>query len=240
MIIAVVNQKGGVGKTTTTLNLGAGIAREGYRVLLTDLDFQRDLMAYEAVNQGRDQWKQVKFASTDADSLHTLLQDEKFDFALLDCSPSLGEEVVAALRAADVALVPVAAEFPAVRGLARVLDLVAAVRRRHNSKLRVHLVVTMLDGRSSHGATVVETLRDLPSRIPYCYVHQTVIGRSLLFARAAAEEQSIFEFAPSSPGATAYRDLAREVIENLLVSARADTSTKTGSGAQKTTKGAKS
>jgi len=54
MIIAVINQKGGGGKTTTTLNLGATLAREEQRVLLADLDLQRDLMAYEAAFEESD------------------------------------------------------------------------------------------------------------------------------------------------------------------------------------------
>ena len=231
LTIAVINQKGGVGKTTTTLTLGQALAQSGHRVLLADLDFQRDLVAYEAAHQTRAGKEQIEFAATDAKSLPALLTDAAFDYALLDCSPGLGDEVVAALRASDIALVPVAAEYPAVRGLARVLDLVAAVRRRDNRNLQLHLLVTMLDGRSAHGSMVVETLRELPAQIPYCHVYQTTIGRSLLFARAAAEEQSIFEFAPSSSGASAYRSVASELLawsagqngSKMEVSARADT-----------------
>jgi chromosome partitioning protein len=212
MIIAVLNQKGGVGKTTTTLNLGAALADAGCKVLLADLDLQRDLVAYESTLNGvsarADTGAQITFAAIEAAALPALLKREKYDFALLDCPPSLGEETGAALRLADIALVPVAAEFPAVRGLARVLEVIGAAKKV-NRKLQTQILVTMLDRRSDHGPTILAAVRAIPG-VQTC---ETVIPRSLHFAKAAARGESILQFAPKSPGSEAYRALAQEILK---------------------------
>ena len=203
MIITVINQKGGVGKTTTTLNLGAALADAGCRVLLADLDLQRDLIAYESTIEAPN----ATIAAADAGSLPVLLKRESFDFALLDCPPSLGEETGAALRAADLVLVPVAAEFPAVRGLARVLEVIGAAQKV-NRRLQTQILVTMLDRRSDHGPTILAAVRAIPG----IRTSQTVIPRSLQFAKAAAAGESILQYAPKSPGTDAYRALAQEIL----------------------------
>lgn len=206
MIISVLNQKGGVGKTTTTLNLGAALAEAGHRVLLCDLDLQRDLMAYEETLDAKGAQFAAQFAATDADELRAVLKAHPHDFALLDCPPSLGDETGAALKLSDLALVPVAAEFAAVRGLARVLETIRAVGAA-NPLLQARLLVTMLDRRSDHGPTILQAVQSVPG-VPAL---QAVVPRSVAFAKACGEGQSIFQFAPKSPGADAYRAVAAEV-----------------------------
>lgn len=207
MIISVLNQKGGVGKTTTTLNLGAALAASGARVLLCDLDLQRDLAAYEDTVGGPN----LQFEVSDAEHLSSLLTnsktDAKHDFVLLDCPPSLSDETAMALKVAHFVLVPVAAEFPAVRGLARVLEVISAAKRV-NHQLQTKILVTMLDRRSDHGPTILAAVRAIPGVTTF----QSVIPRSLLFAKAAGAGESILQFAPKSPGADAYRVLAEEVL----------------------------
>jgi chromosome partitioning protein len=198
-----LNQKGGVGKTTTTLNLGAALAGAGQETLLCDLDLQRDLTAYEeSMNLPR-----LHFASPDVTDLKDLLCSRSYDFALIDCPPSVSEETAVALKVAHMVLVPVAAEFPAVRGLARVLEVISAAQKV-NPRLKPQILVTMLDRRSDHGPTILAAVRAIPGITTF----ESVIPRSLLFAKSAGAGQSILQFAPKSPGAEAYQALAQELL----------------------------
>ncbi len=203
MILAILNQKGGVGKTTTALNLGAALALAGQRVALVDLDLQRDLFAYA----NSLDLPGASIEAADASTLGSLLEARSFDFALLDCPPALAEESAAALKIADYVVVPVAAEFPAVRGLARVMQTVEAARRV-NPKLQTRLVVTMLDRRSDHGPTIWAAIQAIPGVSHFA----TTVPRAILFSKAASSGQSVLQISPKSPGALAYVALAQEVI----------------------------
>jgi chromosome partitioning protein len=153
----------------------------------------------------------ITFVAASAAELPQILQNTTCDFVLLDCPPSLGEETAAALKMAQIALVPVAAEFPAVRGLARVMEVITAAKRL-NRKLQTHLVVTMLDRRSDHGPTILAAVRAIPG----VHTFEAVIPRSLHFAKAAAAGKSILAFSPKSPGTEAYQALASEITSLKL------------------------
>src|SRR5688572_18411333 len=106
MIISIINQKGGVGKTTTAVNLGAALAEAGQRVLLIDLDPQRSLSQFRSLDGAN-----LNLEAGTTKNLSTLLRRSSFDYALIDCPPALGLESAASLKAAHLALVPLQAEF---------------------------------------------------------------------------------------------------------------------------------
>jgi chromosome partitioning protein len=227
MVIAIVNQKGGVGKTTTTLNLGAALAEAGRRVLLVDLDTQHDLLSFSAsptalASQVASAASgSLRIVEADVASLDSLLRDEgapggdatgAADFTLLDCPPALGPEVAAALRAADVALVPLQAEFLAMRGLKRLQETVEFARdprRQGNPRLRLRIVLTMTDARDP---VSTQLAADVAERFPD-QVLPVVIKRSPLFASSALARESILQHSPRSHGAASFRALAREFLK---------------------------
>ena len=129
-----------------------------------------------------------------------------YDVILLDCAPSLGVLTINALTAADEVLVPLQCETLSHRGVGQLLDTVHDVQRLTNRDLRVLGVLpTLFDSRTSHAR---EVLADVTSRYGL-QVLDPPIAKSVRFAEAPAAGRSIMRTAGRTPGAQAYRELAR-------------------------------
>ena len=137
-------------------------------------------------------------------------EEGPYDWVLLDCPPSLGVLTVAALTAADGVLVPLQCETLSHRGVGQLLDTVHDVRRFTNRGLEVWGVLpTLYDGRTTHARTVLETISDT-------YDLEVVgppIPKTIKFAEAPAAGRSILATSRSSKGATAYREVAANLVE---------------------------
>jgi chromosome partitioning protein len=248
-IIALCNQKGGVGKTTSTINLGAALAEVGRRVLLVDFDpqgalsvglgvapHQLDRTAYNLLMDNKVGVDDVVLKTSvpgmdllpsniDLSAAEVQLVGEvareqtlarvlapavnEYDFILIDCQPSLGLLTVNALTAAHGVMIPLECEFFSLRGVALLIDTIDKVRERLNPNLRLEgILATMYDGRTLHGrevfARVVEAFGDK--------VYDTVISRTVRFPETTVAGEPITTWAPTSVGAIAYRNLAREVL----------------------------
>ncbi|HEY8826538.1 MAG TPA: ParA family protein [Jatrophihabitantaceae bacterium] len=248
-IIALCNQKGGVGKTTSTINLGAALAEVGRRVLLVDFDpqgalsvglgvhpHQLDRTVYNLLMErgvsvddillktgvaGMDLLpSNIDLSAAEVQLVGEVAREQAlarvlaaviddYDYVLIDCQPSLGLLTVNALTAAHGVIIPLECEFFSLRGVALLIDTVEKVRERLNPRLKLDgILATMYDGRTLHGrevfARVVEAFGD--------DVFDTVISRTVRFPETTVAGEPITTWAPTSPGATAYRNLAREVL----------------------------
>ena len=248
-IVALCNQKGGVGKTTTTINLGAALAGFGRRVLLVDFDPQGALSVGLGVNPGQldrtvynllmDRGAHVddvllKSSVSGMDlvpsnidlsaaevqlvgevareqTLQRALEPivEEYDYVLIDCQPSLGLLTVNALTAAHGVLIPLECEYFALRGVALLMQTIDKVRERLNPQLEVDgVLATMFDARTLHSREVLARLVEVFGET----VYHTVISRTIRFPETTVVGRPITDYAPSSPGAVAYRSLAMEVL----------------------------
>ncbi len=248
-VIALCNQKGGVGKTTTTINLGAALADYGRRVLLVDFDpqgalsvglgmspHQLDLTIYNLLMErgasaddtlmktnvpGMDLLpSNIDLSAAEVQLVGEVAREQalarvlrplvnEYDYVLVDCQPSLGLLTVNALTAADGVIIPLECEFFSLRGVALLMDTIEKVRDRLNPELSVDgILATMYDPRTVHGREVfnrvVEAFGDL--------VYTTVVARTVRFPETTVAGEPITSWAPSSAGAEAYRNLAREVL----------------------------
>ncbi len=144
-----------------------------------------------------------------------------YDYILIDCMPTMGVLVVNALSAADGIIVPVQAEYLAMQGLAQILPTIAAVREQLNPELQVlGVLLTMVDIRTRHSREVVETLRaTLAGRVR---VFEALIRVHVGLKDSTKAGGTIFEYAPDSRSAEAYRLLAREVEESTAPAIRSE------------------
>lgn len=136
-----------------------------------------------------------------------------YDFVLIDCLPSLGLLTINALTAADEVIIPLQADFLAMKGLVRLLTTIVRVKERLNSSLNIAgILFTMTSSRTLHSREVIEvTRRAFGDRIN---IFDAIIPTSVRFKEAPAVGKSILTYAPKSEGASAYRLLTEEVMRN--------------------------
>lgn len=246
-VMAIANQKGGVGKTTTAVNLGAALAELGYRVLVCDLDPQGNATTGLGINP-----RNLEASIYDVIMHDTPLEDcieptslrnlfvvpatidlagaeielvpafsrelklrralqsvaDDFDFVLIDCPPSLGLITVNGLAAATEVIVPIQCEYYALEGLGQLLRNVNLVQGNLNPQLEVStIILTMYDARTKLSDQVASEVR-LHFGDKVC---RNIVPRTVRLSEAPSFGQPIIVFDPSSRGAIAYRELAKEV-----------------------------
>jgi chromosome partitioning protein len=245
-IIAIANQKGGVGKTTTAVSLSAALVQRGVSVLLIDLDPQGNATSalglwgtppphlYSALIEERPLQETVRpsrervivapsspaLAGAEVEMVGMLAREsrlraaigpvlDQFEYVIVDCPPSLGLLTLNGLTAADEVLVPVQCEYLALEGLGLLTETVERVRRHLNPRLRLaHLLLTMYDSRTHLSREVVSEVR---KHFPQTF--RVIVPRNIRLSEAPSHGESIFRYAPGSPGAIAYAEAASELLE---------------------------
>ena len=254
-IMVVANQKGGVGKTTSTVNMAAALAQHGLRVLVIDLDPQGNASTALAIDHHRgtpstydalvdgvplvdvvQESPEVKglfvvpatidLAGAEIDLVSMVAResrlrkaihaypfvesdgDDRIDYVLIDCPPSLGLLTLNALVAGDEMLVPIQAEYYALEGLGQLLETVEMVKAHLNPTLSVTTVLlTMYDARTRLAAGVADEVRSHFGD----QVLSTAIPRSVRISEAPSYGQTVMTYDPGSPGALSYLEAAREM-----------------------------
>jgi len=250
-VIAIAQHKGGVGKTTTTVNLGAALEMKGYKVLLIDLDAQANLTDSLGINnQGATIVNALTSgepfleaahvygnlyaipSSLDLAGVEVLLLNSYarelilknvidqlrkeaahrsgYDYILIDCPPSLGLLTVNALSAADEVIIPLQAQYLAVKGLKSLLDIIAMIKKQLNKKLIIGgVLITQYDSRKILNRDISDTIHaDFKAE-----VFNTKIRDNVAIAEAPTAQQDIFRYAPNSNGAQDYSALADEIVK---------------------------
>ncbi|HIF00640.1 MAG TPA: ParA family protein [Planctomycetes bacterium] len=263
--IAVMNQKGGVGKTTSSVNIAAALAKSGHTVCIIDLDPQGHASIHLGLECGAgtlsiydvfaerttaDQARQlvaenlsvvpsnIDLAAVEVelagmqhrefilrDALQDWQKQNRFDYVIMDCPPSLGVLTINALCAVKEVLIPLQPHFFALQGLSKLFETTALVTRRLNRELKVSgVALCMYESGTRLAADVTEDLRHFletsDGDTPWAdaKIFRTRIRRNIKLAEAPSFGQSIFGYASTCPGARDYAGLAEELAAMTEVS----------------------
>ena len=243
----MANQKGGVGKTTSAINVSASLADLGYRVLVIDLDPQGNATTGLGVNARSLRYSvydvlmrdapmedcieatsirnlfivptTIDLAGAEIELVPAFSRELKlkraiarvlgdFDFVIIDCPPSLGLLTINALAAATEIVVPIQCEYFALEGLGQLLRNVNLVQANLNPQLEISaIILTMYDARTKLSDQVVREIRSHFGE----RVCKNIVPRSVRLSEAPSFGQPITVFDPTSRGAIAYRELAKEI-----------------------------
>ncbi len=246
-IIAVINQKGGVGKTTTSINLAASLAQKGHKVLLIDLDPQahstiglgiepesyqlamHDVLLQKAkmkdillntgvpnllvapshirLDKAEQQLTTELFRET---FLHKAVQGMDFDFAVIDCRPTLGTLTINALYACNFIVVPCEMGRYALDGFSDLMETIDNVKNSVQDKKEfIRILLTKYDSRNKVSNDWVmhqlEPFKDL--------LFQAVIRKNEALNQAHMAQEPIFTFRADSTGAQDYEQLTSEFLQ---------------------------
>lgn len=250
-IIAIINQKGGCGKTTTSINLAACLARLGQKTLLVDMDPQGhcgvglavpedqiERTIYDTLIEEADGkpakiseivWQiasdfdlapsNIKLAGFEQvfagrtgreDRLSKSLATAKLNYqwAILDCPPSVGLITFNALRACDEVIVPVETGFFSLHGLAKMMETLELMKERCSKDILIRVLPTLYDTRTKLAREVLSELRTKFRD----YLMESTVNFNTKLKEAASFGQPITEYDPGSRGYKDFVNLARELM----------------------------
>jgi chromosome partitioning protein len=226
-VIAIANQKGGAGKTTTTKNLGRALAKMGKNVLTIDCDPQFSLstsLGYDntdeepfTISDLMDRVIEMKLVGTlDREYILKAVIDEikvDYDYILLDCNPSLGMLVINALAACDKVIIPVDSNYLASKGLELFLGTIIRIMKRINTNIKIEGI--LLTKYVSLTNLSKSSLKDIEEAYGEdLNIFNTKIPNSVKVGESDKEGMSIIDYRPDNPASIAYMEFAKEVLHN--------------------------
>ena len=256
-VYSVSNQKGGVSKTATCVNLGIGLARAGKKVCLIDADAQGSLTESLGLRQpdeldvtlgtvlgmvineedipegygiihhpegvdllpGNIELAGLEVSLVNVMSRETILRQyieiirDKYDYIIIDCTPSLGMLTINALACADAVIIPCSTSYLSAKGLEQLIMTISKIRKQLNRNLHIEgILLSMVDKRTNYAKDIITLITETYGE--HINIFKEYIPFSVRAAEASAEGVSIFLHDPRGKVAKAYEGLTKEVLGN--------------------------
>ncbi len=257
--IAVVNQKGGVGKTATSVNLAVGLARNGKKVVAIDLDAQGSLTLSLGFNEpdklpvtistlmeyilddseisvtdgilhhfenidlipANIELSGMEVTLVNTMSRETILKqylkviENEYDYAILDCSPSLNTVTINALACCDEVIIPVQSQYLPVKGMEQLFKTIGKVKKQINPNLSISgILITMVDVRTNFHNDIINIIKETyGSKIR---IFKSFIPQSIRVSEISAEGKSIYAHDCGCKASIAYDNLVKEVLGEVV------------------------
>lgn len=253
-VIAFANQKGGVGKTTTTLNVGAALREQGHQVLVIDLDPQGSLTTalginpeeleetiYHSIHASIEGLEEpgigeiiyeteseidlvpanLELSSAEMELMHATMRELilkdildaaelEYDYILIDCPPNLGTLTINALACASEVVIPLQADYLAVKGVNQLMRSIYLVQRKINKGLNIAgVLLTMADTRTRHTREVIDSVKETMGDT--IRVFDPIIKLNVRVKDASVAGQPVLSYASDSDVAQSYRQMAQEL-----------------------------
>ena len=202
-VIAIANQKGGVGKTTTAVNLAACLASLERKVLLIDSDVPMQDVIKHTAYKGLDLVPAtIQLAGAEIELVSLMNREGRlknslervkhnYDYVIIDCPPSLGLLTINGLTAASSVMIPIQCEFYALEGVTMLMNTIQLVQRNLNPALKLEgVLMTMYDSRTNLSQDVVNEVQKYFKTKMY----QTIIPRNVRLSEAPSHGQPVFDY----------------------------------------------
>lgn len=248
-VISISNHKGGVGKTTSVINIGAGLNKLGNKVLLIDLDAQANLSQSLGINspephntiyramRGESKLQPIEIlkgldlipSTLDLSAIEIEISGEagreyilkelieplrrSYNYILIDTPPSLGLLTINSFTASDEIYIPLQAQYLALQGLTKLMEIISKIQNRLNKSLKIGgVIITQFDNRKVLNREVASIIENYFKD----KVFNTKIRDNIALAEAPAQGLDIFRYNAKSYGAIDYMSLAMEISNKLL------------------------
>jgi chromosome partitioning protein len=193
MVISLVNQKGGVGKTTVAINLASGLALRGFSVLLVDSDPQGSVLQWYSIQN--EEFLEVERLAQRFDSAGFRKRTSKRDYVVIDAPPAISDITIDVLDATDLVLIPVGPSALDLWSSKRILDLLAKSRKKGLRRKAKVLICRKIPGtrvgREAREAVDIYGLDIVPVEI----------SQRIAYVEAMTAGLSVLQYAPSSAAA---------------------------------------